>query len=133
MSAYFADTAFYLALLNRRDSLHQEALDLARSLDRPIVTTAWILTEVANWTAPPPMRQRFLQLLDALASDPSVLIVEHDEALYQRGLALYRSRTDKAWSLTDCVSFIVMQERNLHQALTADHHFEQAGFAALLR
>ena len=74
-----------------------------------------------------------LQLLAALEADPHVDIVPLSEALYARALQLYRERPDKEWGLTDCVSFLVMQDRGLIEALTTDEHFQQAGFRALLR
>jgi len=74
-----------------------------------------------------------VQLLDALEADPTVDIVPLLEPLYARGMQLYRARPDKEWGLTDCVSFLVMQDRGLTEALTTDEHFQQAGFRALLR
>lgn len=73
------------------------------------------------------------ELLDALEGDPDVLVVPADASLFRRGVDLYRQRPDKDWSLTDCISFVVMEEQGLTDALTADHHFEQAGFRAILR
>lgn len=59
-------------------------------------------------------------------------IVAASPELMHRGIELYEARSDKDWSLTDCTSFIVMQDRGLTDALTGDHHFEQAGFRPLL-
>lgn len=53
--------------------------------------------------------------------------------IFERGVELYHSRLDKQWSLTDCISFVVMSEEGIAEALTGDHHFEQAGFVALLK
>jgi len=133
MSAVFADASFYVALQSRRDRHHEGAHRLTESLDGPIVTTAWVLTEVANYFSASGTRQRFLALLDDLEQDKYVTIVpiSHDD--YLRGFALYRSRLDKDWSLTDCISFLVMEDHGLQEALTADHHFEQAGFNVLLK
>jgi uncharacterized protein len=74
-----------------------------------------------------------VRLLSALERDPKVEIVPLSEHLCARAFELYRERPDKEWGLTDCVSFVVMQDRALGQALTTDEHFEQAGFRALLR
>jgi len=60
-------------------------------------------------------------------------VVGLDPHLYQRGINLYAQRPDKEWSLTDCISFVVMSDRGITEALTGDHHFEQAGFRALLK
>ena len=57
----------------------------------------------------------------------------HEQALYERGWQLYRDRPDKSWSLTDCISFVVMNDMNLRDALTGDKHFEQAGYVAILK
>ena len=70
---------------------------------------------------------------DGLTADPATQIVASSADLWKRGRSLYASRPDKDWSLTDCISFVVMQEHGLTEALTADHHFEQAGFVALLK
>jgi len=72
-------------------------------------------------------------LLDSLETDPNVDILPVSEPLYARALQLYRERPDKEWGLTDCVSFLVMRDRRLTEALTTDEHFQQAGFRALLR
>ena len=71
-------------------------------------------------------------LLSRLDSDPRIEVVPLDEPLFARGLVLYRDRPDKAWSLTDCISFAVMEERGIREALTGDCHFAQAGFVPLL-
>ena len=77
------------------------------------------------------MRSLAGEFLEQLAHDPGTVIVEPDDPAYEQGWKLWRSRPDKEWSLTACVSFAVMQERNLTDALTRDHHFAQAGFRAL--
>ena len=74
-----------------------------------------------------------MKLLDALEADPTVGIVTVTDGLYSQALTLYRTRPDKEWGLVDCLSFIVMQERQLTSALTTDMHFQQAGFRVLLR
>jgi len=71
-------------------------------------------------------------LLNSLHAAPGVEIVASDSGLFDRGCQLYLSRLDKEWSLTDCISFVVMRERGLSDALTSDNHFEQAGFRALM-
>ena len=133
MNACFADTYFYLALLSERDVGHERALVLNSQLELPMVTTAWVLTEVADAFAAPADRALFGELYDALRDDPNVLVVPPDLALFERGVEFFRERPDKRWSLTDCISFVVMAEQGIADALTADHHFEQAGFRALLK
>jgi hypothetical protein len=91
------------------------------------------LTELANSLSKRDTRIGFLNTLETLRANPAVVIVGHDEHLYEAGIELYRARADKEWSLTDCISFVVMEERGIADALTGDHHFEQAGFQALLK
>jgi len=98
-----------------------------------IITTRAIVLEIGNALAKPRFRPAAIELLQSLAGDPLVEIVPLSEPLCQRGFELFRKRPDKAWSLTDCISFVVMEDRRLQQALTHDEHFEQAGFRALLR
>jgi predicted nucleic acid-binding protein len=97
------------------------------------VTTCWVLTEVADALSAPKNRQSALDLISSLRRNPAVEVLAPDLDLFERGLDLYARRADKAWSLTDCISFVVMSDRGLTDALTGDHHFEQAGFRALLR
>jgi predicted nucleic acid-binding protein len=92
-----------------------------------------VLIELANFFAAPSRREALPRLLDAISSSPTTSLVPCSPRLFKSGLALFRSRPDKAWSLTDCTSFVVMRKRRIRDALTADQHFEQAGFRALLR
>ena len=132
MSALFADTFYFLALLNGGDRCHADAAryDAAQP---SLVTTAWVLTEVGDALSAPENRRIFLELLDLLREAPEVCIFPPSDDLFARGVELYRRRSDKDWSLTDCISFVVMAEEKIDQALTGDRHFEQAGFHALLK
>lgn len=132
MTACFADTYFFLALLSADDEAHDRAVALNRSQSAAMVTTSWVLTEVADALAAPATRSVFVELLGALRGDPQVTVVPATEALFDRGVALFSKRSDKGWSLTDCISFVVMEDEGIRDALTGDHHFEQAGFQALL-
>ena len=132
MKGLFADTFFYLALLNPDDLAHQHATDVSRTLTAHTVTTAWVLTELGDALAGPAHRRLFLGVLAEPASDPTIIIVPPTQDLFARGVDLFGQRLDKQWSLTDCISFVVMREHGLLEALTGDHHFEQAGFKALL-
>lgn len=132
MRATFADTHYYLALLNPRDTDHARAVAVSVALGGLVVTTEYVLIEVADALASPQDRPRFLALVAALENDTNVEITPADSDLYRRGIDLYRRRSDKAWSLTDCISFVVMGDLGISDALTADHHFRQAGFTTLL-
>ena len=136
MKRLFLDTAYAIALASKRDTHHTRALQLAEEMAQDkvlILTTQAVLTEIGNALAAPPYRSFAVRYLEMLRQEPSAEIVSASNDLYQRGFALYRERPDKAWGLTDCISFVVMQEHGITDALTADHHFEQAGFNALLR
>lgn len=128
----FADAFFYVALLNRHDEYHARVTDWVESFEGRIVTTQWVLTEVADAFAGSRIRQHLLRTFEALASHASTRIVEVSATHFAQGMKLYSARPDKGWSLTDCISFIVMSDEGLTEALTGDRHFEQAGFTALL-
>ena len=132
MRPCFADTSFFAALLNPRDRHHQEALRL-NLVDRPILTSFWILLELADGLRDEQDRGLFLDFLGEIQEDDRYEIVSADQRLLDQAISLYRDRRDKDWSLTDCTSFVLMRERGLQEALTADHHFEQAGFTLLLK
>ena len=133
MKVAFADSTFYIALLIPRDSNHERAKIVAQSWAARTVTTEYVLTEVANHLCGTQQgRERYGQLLSDIIADPMAVIIESSSVLWRRGSEFYTRRSDKQWSLTDCISFLVMQDRKIDDALTADHHFEQAGFRALL-
>src|SRR5437867_3339942 len=124
----FADSYYYLALLNPSDAGHGPAVEASKKLWGGVVTTQYVLLEVADALAHPRHRNKFLALLAELDADPDVTVVESSNALFQRGVDLYRRRADKDWSLTDCISFVVMAEHGITEPLTGDQHFKQAGF-----
>ena len=133
MKPIFADTVYYLALTNPRDQYAPAATRFTAGFAGAFVTTAWVPAEVANSLARGPDRALFCELYQDMANDHRVTIVPPTQDLFAQGIELYAQRPDKEWSLTDCISFIVMQEYRLTEALTADRHFEQAGFTALLK
>ena len=133
MSVVFADSFYFIALSNPSDGHHAAAVRAVESLTSRLLTTHYVLIEVADALSAPRFRADVAQFLRQLALDPGTEIMGRDIPLYERGLDLYAQRPDKAWSLTDCISFVVMTERGLTEALTGDNHFEQAGFHALLR
>ncbi|MCC6124753.1 MAG: type II toxin-antitoxin system VapC family toxin [Pirellulales bacterium] len=133
MNRLFADSFYYFAILNPRDELHSKALEFATRHEDPIVTTAWVLTEITDGLAGTKYRAAFSRLIARIQADPENEIVPPSDTLMARGIELYDARSDKQWSLTDCISFRVMEDRRITQALTGDHHFEQAGFEALLK
>ena len=132
MNPVFADSFYYIALLNRNDAAHKRAVELAHALCTRVVTTAFVMIEIADAMGNSGQRGSFLALLESLQADRNVAILPPTEELYEAGLSLYAKRPDKDWSLTDCMSFVVMREHGLTEALTGDRHFQQAGFNALL-
>jgi uncharacterized protein len=129
----FADAVYYLALLNVRDEFHDRAVAVTPGLSGRLVTSSWVLAEVADALSQPMFRSTVVELIEALGRDPLVTVVPASQELFDRGLELYADRPDKEWSLTDCISCIVMQDHGLVDVLTSDHHFEQMGFRTLLQ
>ena len=132
----FLDTAYAIALSVESDEHHDRAEELADQLEAEathLVTTRAILLEIGNALSKKRYRKAAVELLDALEQDPQVEIVSLSEELYEQALELFRNRPDKEWGLVDCVSFVVMRERGLTEALTTDEHFKQAGFRPLFR
>jgi uncharacterized protein len=132
MNAVFADTFYFLALVNPDDIFHAEASRFNIQFAK-MVTTLWILAEVGDALSAPCNRPLFLELLETLGNAPEVQVVKSSNDLFDRGVELFRKRKDKEWSLTDCISISLMDEMKISAALTGDRHFEQAGFQVLLK
>ncbi|HVU89805.1 MAG TPA: PIN domain-containing protein [Pirellulales bacterium] len=132
MNRVFADTFYFLAIINRRDACHGRAVQAGSQPNLQIVTTAWVLTEVVDALSQPPRRQVAIDLVRGLQSDSMVTIVDASPELFRRAIELFEAREDKSWTLTDCTSFVVMTEFGLTDSLTGDHHFAQDGFRPLL-
>ncbi|QLE54356.1 type II toxin-antitoxin system VapC family toxin [Nostoc sp. TCL26-01] len=135
-SEVFLDTSFAIALSSPRDRLHQRAVQLANLLEEVgtrLVTTQTVMLEIGNVLSQQPNRHQAIVLLNSLASDPKVEIIPLSPELYERAFQLYCDSPEKEWGFIDCVSFIVMQYSGITEALTANEHFQQAGFRALLR
>ena len=132
----FLDTACVYASLNSRDEWHDRAqlwetrLALER---RQLITTQLILVEIADGLASMRFRAKAVEVLTALQSNSFIEVVAMTTEILDDAFDLYSRRSDKEWGMTDCVSFVVMRERGLLEALTMDQHFQQAGFRALLR
>ncbi len=136
MPEIFLDTAYAIALSAPTDAHHQRAVHLAGKLGRKrfrLVTTRAILLEIGSALARQRHRSNGVELLHALETDPTVSIIAISEELYHRAFTLFSERSDKEWSLTDCLSFVVMADRGIDSGLTTDEHFLQAGFRALMR
>ena len=132
MNPVFADTAYFIALPNPSDHYHSRALELTQHPTGPLVTTIWVLVEVGDAFSQPMNRVKFARLVALLQTTPDIEVIPPSDRQFQAGTSLYATRPDKSWSLTDCISFVIMRERDLNDALTTDHHFTQAGFRVLM-
>lgn len=128
----FADTSWFQAILSTRDEHHEAAIAASRLPWSLLITTEFVLVELGSTFSKPDDRPDFLLIDRMVRTRDDVMLIPATSDLLQRGRELFAARPDKAWSLTDCISFVVMQEHSLTEVLTTDHHFTQAGFHALL-
>jgi len=131
----FVDASGWIALVNANDTLHHQSVRLFEQRlndGRGFVTSSVVLLEVGNWLSPVPLRRLASGLAERIEHSSRVQVVELTPELYRKGWQHYRERPDKDWGVIDCVSFTIMQEHNIVEALTGDRHFQQAGFVALL-
>lgn len=127
----FVDTGFVIALINEEDTHHAEARILSeRYKNMPFITTDAILLEIGNALAKN-FKAKGAQLIHYFQDSSDVTVVHLNSVLFNRALAFYESYHDKTWGLVYCVSFVVMREMDLTDALTFDRHFIQAGFQQL--
>ena len=133
MTIQFVDTYYLLALVNSRDKDHEKAIRHSQGRLGGLVTTTWVLAEFADALCAVDSRVLAAHFIRGFLGQSFVEVVPPSDEQFGNGLADYQNRQDKEWSLTDCLSFLVMKERGIVEALTADHHFEQAGFRAVLR
>ena len=131
MSQVFADTSFLLALCNAHDRNHSAAQRVSVEVWSRVVLTDYVLLELANGLARASDKPVFTCLLSRIRGSSRFEIVHVCEELRERGLRAYSRYVDKDWSLTDCISFLVMREKGIREALTFDAHFRQAGFKVL--
>jgi predicted nucleic acid-binding protein len=128
----FADTFYWVALINPRDHWHQKAVSLSASLkDTRLITTEAVLIELLNYFAGygAELREAVVLIVRYIERDSNVLVYHHN---FQDGLRLYKSRLDKGYSMTDCMSMSIMRDAGVTEVLTHDRHFAQEGFVNLL-
>ena len=130
--AIFIDTGYILALINTSDEYHERASAIASEIVGRFVITEAVLVEIGNTLSKSRWRPAAVATIEDLRSDPDIEVVSISPELFDRAMKLYSSRMDKEWGTTDCISFIVMQDMGIIDALTTDDHFRQAGFRALL-
>jgi uncharacterized protein len=136
MRVVFADTGYWVAVINPHDQLHKRAMAVSQELGRCIIVTSeMVLVEVLNMFSSwgPHLRDAAVRLIQEITSDPSIEVEPQTRQLFRDALTLYQSRSDKEWSLTDCASFVIMKRRRIDEALADDQHFTQAGYIALLK
>lgn len=129
----FVDTSFLLAVLNPRDTLHLRAQAWAEVITEPLLVTEYVIWESVNALSTPADRPKVHAALREIQTAPEWEWVSASPLFFATGVRLHGERGDKTWSLTDCISFLLMEQRHIRRALTYDHHFEQAGYEALLR
>jgi predicted nucleic acid-binding protein len=132
----FADTDYWVAILNPREQLHAKAKSVSRSLaDAQFETSEMVLTELLAFYSikGERLRQCAVKIVEEMRQNLKVTVVPQTSAQFQEALAVYKKFQDKEWSLTDCASILIMRHESIIEALSNDQHFEQAGFRALLR
>jgi predicted nucleic acid-binding protein len=135
MSTVFVDTLYWIALINSRDQWHQRAVSINGDLtDVRLITTDSVLTEVANFFAEygEIMRRKVALAIRTVLNDEHVEVLSETRQTFLDGLTLYESRSDKAYSLTDCIAMNVMKKQGIIDVLSHDAHFTQEGFHTLL-
>ncbi len=133
MKQIFADTFYWVALINKKDNWHQRVIEITSTLKNvEIVTTDEVLIEVLNFlSATVPLRKSTVQFVDDIMQNPHIKIIAQNRESFLEGFNLYRRRLDKEYSLTDCISMTVMQRLKINEVLTHDNHFKQEGFIIL--
>lgn len=135
MRCVFIDTAAWISLIDTNDQLHGVAHGILQQLYQQkarLVTTEFVLLEVADGFSRPRTRTTVIAYLNGLRQMKPLRIVPLDQTVLEQAWQLYCSRPDKDWGLTDCTSFVVMEQQQITEAFTSDRHFEQAGFVKLL-
>ena len=136
MRRFFVDTFYWIALTNRRDQWHAQVRAFNRTLlTYHLYTADEVLAEFLTFcsTGTPHTRRQAARFARDILADPHVTVIPQTHAAFLDGLALYESRLDKHYSLTDCISMHAMRSEGLTEVLTNDRHFEQEGFRILFR
>ena len=135
MTALFCDTSYFVALLDPRDELHFTARELEKTIrDAHLCTSSAVLIETLNYFSryAVPIRQAAADFVGDIPKAPRMFVVQVSRAQQEAARLFYRKHADKNYSATDCISMLIMRERGISTALTADEHFQQAGFEVLL-
>lgn len=135
MRRVFADAGYWIALLNPKDGLHGKAREVSATLGKSrIVTSEMVLAEVLNAFASKgeSLRNAAYALVEQIRTNPNAEVVPMTSNAFREAMERYRNRGDKTCGLTDCTSFLIMEQKGITDALSADRDFQQAGFSALL-
>ena len=139
MKHYFGDASYWIGRIDPDDELHRKAADYTAVIELEngrIFTTQLVLNEVLAPRSGSSARLRHaaIDLIDRITQDPQVSIIPQSQEQFDEAFNLFRTAADdKAWSITDCASFLAMERFGIREALTSDHHFEQYGFVILLQ
>lgn len=138
MKGIFVDTSSWASLVVETQTFHTKAKEIYQSAisdQNTLLTTNYVLTELITLLTSPLRlsRPRVIEIVEGIKTSPFFEIIHIDKDSDKRTWELLKNRPDKKWSLVDCSSFVVMQEREISEALTTDQHFEQAGFIRLLK
>ncbi|MDX2041798.1 MAG: PIN domain-containing protein [Acidobacteriota bacterium] len=131
----FVDTAAWLSLFNLRDGSRPAAMKVMSQLrlqKRKLITSEFVILELADGLSKPPFRSNAFGYIEGIRKSEDIEIIPLSRDLLNQAWNLYCQRPDKGWGLTDCTSFIVMEQEQISEAFTSDRHFEQAGFTKLL-
>jgi uncharacterized protein len=131
MNAIFADTFYWIALLNPQDTWHEIVKQYRPSFD--LITTDVVLDETLNFFSEKGsfMRLKAISLYESIQSDSKIVVISATLLIRAEAKEMYKNRLDKGYSMTDCISMVVMQKNNINEILTHDHHFTQEGFTIL--
>lgn len=135
-NSYFLDTSYSIALTIESDEFHDRASLLNRRLiteNAQIVTSQAVVLEIGDGLARQRYRRFAIDAFELLECSPNIKVVSLSDAIISEAMLLFRDRMDKEWSLVDCTSIVIMQNLGIDRVLSADEHFNQAGFRALLR
>ena len=135
MKKVFADTSGWLEIVGKSDSLHEKAVQIYMELlasDCNFVTHEGILLEIGNSLSKAKTRNVALKLKESIEKSSRIKLVALSPELIDAGWKLDAERNDKDWGIMDCISFVLMNDLRISEALTADRHFKQAGFIKLL-
>ncbi|MGA7952224.1 MAG: PIN domain-containing protein [Gloeobacterales cyanobacterium] len=136
MIEVFLDTTYAIALSNQADAFHQKAVQLADQIEAAgifMVTTQLVLVKISNALSRQQHHEAAVSLLESIDTDPNIEIIPLSESIYHDAYKLFSNHADKQWDMVDCISFVVMREHGIKDALTTNPHFQQMGYCSLLR